>query len=105
MAECVSLEHQEPFTVNEHYLADYKRKFQGRYKAARQIHVKHTPNLQTLVDGDYQNTSQMRDTVANLSTMGIPGVTKDDLLRLLPADPADDAIEIMSEVRAYYQGK
>lgn len=105
MAECIALEREEPATVNEHYLADYKRKFQGRYKAARRIYVEHTPNLQTLVDGGYQNTSYMREVVANLGAMGLPGVQKDDLLRLIPADPADDAIEIMAEVRAYYQGR
>jgi hypothetical protein len=104
MAECIALEQEEPTTVNEHYFSDYKRKFQARYKAARQIHVKHTPDLQTLVDGGFQNTSYMRNAVANLSSMGLPGVEKDDLLRLIPADPADDAIEIMAEVRAYYQG-
>jgi hypothetical protein len=105
MLECIALEQQEPVTVNEHYLADYKRKFQGRYKAARQIHVKHTPELQTLVNGGYQNTSYMHNVVTNLGAMGLPGVKKDDLLHLIPADPADGAIEIMAEVRAYYQGK
>jgi len=90
--------------VNEHYLADYKRKFIARYKAARQLHVGHSPELQKLVDGGYQNSSNMREAVTNLKAMGLPLVNNYDLLRLLPGDPADDAIEIMAEVRAYYQG-
>jgi len=105
MKECIALEHEEPITVNEYYLADYKRKFLARYKAARQLHVEHSPQLQTLVDGGYQNTTYMQLAVTNLGAMGLPSVNKYDLLRLLPGDPTDDAIEIMAEVRAYYQGK
>ncbi|KIM19796.1 hypothetical protein M408DRAFT_334259 [Serendipita vermifera MAFF 305830] len=103
MQECIALEHEEPVTVNEHYLADYKRKFQSRYKAARKIHIEHSPNLQNLVDGGYQNTSTMRNALVHLAEMGLNDVQKDDLLRLIPSDSADTAIEIMAEVRAYYQ--
>jgi Dynamin GTPase effector domain len=37
--------------------------------------------------------------------MGLETVKNSDLLRLPPVDAAEDAIEIMSEVRAYYQGE
>ncbi|KIM31730.1 hypothetical protein M408DRAFT_237585 [Serendipita vermifera MAFF 305830] len=103
MQECIALEHEEPATINEHYLADYKRKFHARYKAARQIHISYSSNLQTLVNGGYQNSSVMHSALDYLRQMGLDNVKKDDLLRLIPADAADDAIEIMSEVRAYYQ--
>lgn len=104
MRECIALEHEEPATVNEHYLADYKRKFHARYKAARKTHIRNVPNLQTLVNGGYDNTNIMRSTMQYLGEMGLDNVKRDDLLRLIPVDPADTAIEIMSEVRAYYQG-
>lgn len=104
MQECVALEHEEPATVNEHYLADYKRKFHARYKAARRVHIKHTTELQKLVEGRYQNTPVMTEALQSLAKMGLNDVRKDDLLRLIPGDLADNAIEIMSEVRAYYQG-
>jgi len=104
MKDCIALEHEGPVTVNEQYLADYKRKFLARYKAARQLHVKHSPELQKLVNGDYQHSSYMQNAVQYLQYMGLPSVNNYDLLRLLPGDPADDAIEIMAEVRAYYQG-
>ena len=104
MRECIALEHEEPATVNEHYLSDYKRKFHARYKATRQLHIKHSANLETLVNGGYQISTVMHDALQNLGHMGLANIKKDDLLRLLPADSADGAIEIMAEVRAYYQG-
>jgi len=104
MKDCIDLEHEDPVTLNEDYLADYKDTFIARYRAAKQIHVKCSLKLQKLVDGGYQNTSYMRNAVENLQCMGLPSFNNNDLLRLLPGDPADDAIEIMAEVRAYYQG-
>jgi len=105
MNGCLALEREEPATVNDHYLADYKRKFHARYTAARRLHVKQRPNLQKFLNGEFQGTEVMNNTMHNLSQMGFEGLKKDELLRLLPADKADAAIEIMSEVRAYYQGE
>jgi len=105
MEACLALEHEEPITVNERYLADYKRQFSARYKAARQVRIRSAHKLRSLVNGDYQNTTLMQNTVTNLHQMGLDRVTNNDLLRLLPVDSADDAIDIMSEVRAYYQGE
>jgi hypothetical protein len=105
MKECIALEREEPSTVNDHYLSDYKHKFHARYTAARRLHVKQRPNLQKFLDGEFQGTEIMNDAMHNLSQMGFEGLKKDELLRLLPADKADTAIEIMSEVRAYYQGE
>jgi hypothetical protein len=105
MEECIALEREEPATINEHYLSDYKRKFHARYTAARRLHVKQRPNLQRFLNGDFQGSEIMSEALHNLSRMGFEGLTRDELLRLLPADKANTAIEIMSEVRAYYQGQ
>jgi hypothetical protein len=105
MEELIKLEHEEPVTVNEHYLADYKQQFSALYKTARQVHTRGAHKLQGLVNGDYQNTPVMQNTLTNLRQMGLDSVKNSDLLRLLPVESTDDAIEIMSEVRAYYQGE
>lgn len=105
MQECVVLEREEPVTSNEHYLADYKDTFINRYKAARQVNIHHNSSLQRLVDGGFNNTTTMRDTLSNLRTMGLSDANERSLTRLIPSDKAEDAIEIMAEVRAYYQGE
>ena len=105
MTECLTLERQEPSTVNDLYLADYKRKFHARYTAARQLHVKQRPNLQRFLNGEFQGTDVMNNAMHNLGQMGFEDLKEDEFFRLLPADKADAAIEIMSEVRAYYQGE
>ncbi|KIM31729.1 hypothetical protein M408DRAFT_327180 [Serendipita vermifera MAFF 305830] len=101
--ECIALEHEEPATVNEHYLADYKRKFHSRYTATRHLHVKRRANLERFMKDEFRDTEIMTGAVHNLRQMGFEGIRKQELLRLLPADEANEAIEIMSEVRAYYQ--
>ncbi|KIM31728.1 hypothetical protein M408DRAFT_327179 [Serendipita vermifera MAFF 305830] len=103
MQECIALEHEEPATVNEHYLADYKRKYQARYSATRHLHKQRGANLERFIKDEFRDTNVMADAVHNLHQMGFEGIDKDKLLCLLPPDEADEAIEIMSEVRAYYQ--
>jgi hypothetical protein len=105
MTECIALEREEPATINHHYLVDHKRKFYARYTAARRLHVKQRPDLQRFLSGEFQGTEVMNNAMHNLSQMEFEGLKKDEFLRLLPADKADAAIEIMSEVRAYYQGE
>ena len=105
MEECIALEQEEPATVNEHYLASYKEKYHTKYTAARRLHVKQTPALQRFLEDAFQDSEVMVATVNGLNEMGFGSIQKDGLLRLLPADEAADAIEIMSEVRAYYQGE
>jgi hypothetical protein len=105
MRECLDLELEEPTTSNEQYLTDYEDKFSARYKAARRVQSQPNPTLQKLVNGGFQNTSFMRDALTNLRTMGLEVTDHNSLLRLLPSDSEGHAIEIMAEVRAYYQGR
>lgn len=105
LQECIKLEREEPVTSNEHYLADYKIKFMARYKAERNRHVRNNSNLQKLVDGAFNHTRYMQEALDNLKAMGLQDINPNSLVRLIPPDNTDAIIEIMAEVRAYYQGK
>ncbi|CCA70427.1 hypothetical protein PIIN_04366 [Serendipita indica DSM 11827] len=94
---------EEPSTNNEDRLSELKEELLATYKAERQRHRKHDNRLQKLVNGEFQNTTIMGDAVRNLQAMGISNVTQHSLLRSLPTDEAEDAIEIMAEMRAYYE--
>jgi hypothetical protein len=47
----------------------------------------------------------LRKILSGLSEVGIDGVTPADLAKLLPPDQYSPALEIMAEVRAYFQGE
>lgn len=102
--ECISIEREEPVTSNEHYLADYKEKFMSRYKAVGRLYNNYNSSLHNLVDGKFENTAVMNNAVQNLHQMGIQKVNSTTILKMLPSENVDVAIEIMAEVRAYYQG-
>ncbi|KZV84495.1 P-loop containing nucleoside triphosphate hydrolase protein [Exidia glandulosa HHB12029] len=88
---------RDPFTLNDHYYAEYKRKYFGLYKLARQ--KKEHPLLMS--SPVPTTTSNLIDTVRMLNAAGLQ-CTKDDLPNLLKPDPMDYALRIMAEVRAYY---
>jgi hypothetical protein len=93
-------EEQEPFTMNEHYLMDYRSKFLGHYKGIRQqAESSFMENLESK-----QNKELVRSVTSNLAALGLPNFDPSTLPRLLPPDPMESAIEIMAEVRAYFQG-
>ena len=104
MEEWLELEREEPATVNELYLGEYRRRFHAKYTAKRRLHDEKKPKLQNFLKGVY-DTDVMNDAMYKLSQMGFDGLRSEDLLRLLPSQRTDLAVEIMSEVRAYYQGE
>jgi hypothetical protein len=95
-------EEQEPFTMNNHNFMDYRSKFLGYYKGTRQR------SQSTLMDKLESNHHDARIAVSRVLTsiaeLGIQNITAPSLLRLLPLDSMESAIEIMAEVRAYFQG-
>jgi hypothetical protein len=96
-------EEEEPFTVNEHYFGDYRSKFLQYYKDARQkAKSQFIRNLENSDDGDIMVA--MRETLCSLTRMGLEATDASSLANLLPPDPMDPAIEIMADVRAYFQG-
>lgn len=111
---------QGPYTLNTHYLADYKAKFLTHYRAGRREEqhadlvdsleshtttpqsprgAKHTKGM-----GVYEKNDTINDILANLTTLGIPGVKPADLAKLIVQDEMEPALLIMAEVRAYFQG-
>ena len=96
-------EEKVPFTMNEHYFMEYRSKFLVHYKKARQRDKSQfIRNIENKADGNMVAT--MNNAIAYLSMMGLEGADSAGLANLLPSDPMDPAIEIMADVRAYFQG-
>ncbi|KAF8504672.1 P-loop containing nucleoside triphosphate hydrolase protein [Russula emetica] len=92
-------EEQEPFTMNEHYFMDYRSKFLGHYKGMRQkAESSFIDKLQS-----EENKQLVSRVTSTLAALGLSNVDSSTLPRLLPPDPMESAIEIMAEVRAYFQ--
>lgn len=93
---------QEPFTTNEHYYREYQSAFLAYYKDTR-LKTK-SSFFNNLDERRTQEVMKaMNDTVSALSRMGLQGIKASSLPKLLPADPMEPAIEIMADVRAYFQ--
>ncbi|KAJ7249503.1 P-loop containing nucleoside triphosphate hydrolase protein [Mycena haematopus] len=103
LTKLIALETETPLTLNEHYLADYKVKFLSHYKSARQ--KKQNPVLAKAIDA-YRplsvSSSGIAQALSGLSDIGL-AVTPKDLVKLLPPDRMDAALNIMADVRAYFQ--
>ena len=93
-------EEQEPFTMNEHYFMDYRSKFLGHYKGIRQ---KAESSFMEKLQSE-ENKRVVNTVISYLAALGLSNVDPSTLPRLLPPDPMESAIEIMAEVRAYFQG-
>lgn len=98
-----------PFTLNVHYLADYKSKFLAHYKGAREA-----DRNATLMNAIRQYSppkkvdpsilTGMAKVLSGLVEIGITGVKPEELAKLIPADGMEPALNIMADVRAYFQG-
>jgi len=95
-------EEQEPFTMNDHYFMDYRSKFLGYYKGIRQ--KSQTTFIDNLESDEREAKVAVSKVITNLAELGLRPVDRSSLPRLLPPDPMESAIEIMAEVRAYFQG-
>ncbi|KAH6910212.1 P-loop containing nucleoside triphosphate hydrolase protein [Coprinopsis sp. MPI-PUGE-AT-0042] len=105
-----------PFTLNTHYLADYRDQFISFYKAAREKETRGTIStqvddynrarknfsLQGLKDPNLNPTGISR-VLLGLTEIGLEGVKAKDICKLLPEDQMEPAIRIMADVRAYFQ--
>lgn len=107
-----------PFSLNDHYFADYRSKFLSYYKGARQ-----KDNNTALMRSIQEYSDPSGDTgswnasmtittptgiakvLSGLVEMGIDGVKPEDLAKLLPPDHMEPALVIMADVRAYFQGQ
>ena len=105
-----------PFSLNTHYLADYKAKFLAHYKGAREQDRNkdlmsairsYTPTASSSAGPsrrtEYPPTG-IAKVFAGLAEIGIHGVKPEDLAKLIPSDGTEPALGIMADVRAYFQG-
>ncbi|KAF8270214.1 P-loop containing nucleoside triphosphate hydrolase protein [Lactarius quietus] len=92
----------EPFTMNTHYYSEYRSKFLNHYKSDRlKSKSSFIKNLE-----DSNNTCMVdvvNETISSLAKLGLHSVEASSLAALLPPDPMEPAIEIMADVRAYFQ--
>jgi hypothetical protein len=107
---------EQPFSLNTHYLADYKSKFLSHYRASREYYEQ--PKLIKAIQnyGKSLTTTEawsglqtdhptgIARVLAGLAEIGMTGVKAEDLPKLLPPDRMEPALIIMADVRAYFQG-
>ena len=97
---------KEPFTENKHYFRDYRRKFFAYYNGQY-----HSGSNNFYIDRLLRNQDQssrfmvaVNRIIENLAIIGFRGVKPLELAALLPSEDAEDALKIMADVRAYFQG-
>ncbi|KAI0343435.1 hypothetical protein BDW22DRAFT_1170105 [Trametopsis cervina] len=101
---------KRPHTMNDHYFSDYKDKFLALYRGGR-----HTSNHGSIVANltrfnalsrvkaqDSEFAQGAYKALSGLTEMGF-NVKAPELLKLLPPDPLEPALQIMATVRAYFQ--
>jgi len=101
-----------PFTLNNHYLSDYKDKFLSYYKGSREKDnngslMQTIKNYKTPVPNPYNPSptpTGVSKVLAGLVEIGMVGVNPGDLPKLLPSDGMEPALTIMADVRSYFQG-
>jgi hypothetical protein len=99
-----------PFSLNMHYLADYRDKYLAYYKGAREQDCNPpnlTHSLQTYsapLPNSLSSLTGIAKVMAGLAEMGMSSVKPEDLAKLIPPDSMEPALRIMADVRAYFQG-
>ncbi|KIO31590.1 hypothetical protein M407DRAFT_218712 [Tulasnella calospora MUT 4182] len=108
-----ALYHSEcsPYTQNDQYFLTYKTKMLTRYKAIHQ-ELEGKSNLVTALraynagnqssTGNTTQWSYLTNAITNLTYFGLT-VKAEDLIMLLPKHDMNPALDIMAEVRAYFQ--
>ncbi|KAK7017181.1 P-loop containing nucleoside triphosphate hydrolase protein [Favolaschia claudopus] len=107
ITKLIALEKNGPLTLNDHYLSDYREKFLSHYKKARE--ETQNPTLVEAINA-YKSraipvpaTPGISQVMTGLAAIGLHGVDVDDLVTLLPPDRMEPALNIMADVRAYFQ--
>ena len=95
-------EEKEPFTLDEYCFMDYRAKFLGYYRGIRQ--KAEGTFIDRLESTDRDTKAVVNRVMAGLAELGLHSAESSSLARLLPPDPMETAIEIISEVQAYFQG-
>ncbi|KAG5337798.1 hypothetical protein C0989_008853 [Termitomyces sp. Mn162] len=108
-----------PFSLNTHYLADYKDKFLTYYRTARE--KDRNPTLMATIEHYNRSSSSsvvhfgrsraesppaltgVAKVLASLVEIGFVGVKPEALTKLIEPDGMEPALTIMADVRAYFQ--
>ncbi|KIO31584.1 hypothetical protein M407DRAFT_67645 [Tulasnella calospora MUT 4182] len=103
----------EPYTQNDEYFLAYKTRLLTRYKIIHQ-ELQGKTNLVTALKAYNPNNSSstgnssqwtyLNNAISNLSSFGIQ-IKAEDFVMLLPQHDLTPALDIMAEVRAYFQGE
>ena len=97
---------KEPSTENTHYFKDYRRKFLSFYKGLynKDSNDKFIERLQGRIYQSDEFTRALDSIIANLARIGFYNVKPLQLAALQASEDSDDALRIMADVRAYFQG-
>lgn len=91
---------ERPFSLNTHYLADYREKFLAFYKNERQRYSQSGAS-----SSSQPNPESVNEALAALAKLGLTGIKQEDLWKLHRSDQMEPALAIMADVRAYFQGE
>ncbi|KAF5354814.1 hypothetical protein D9756_005633 [Leucocoprinus leucothites] len=101
------------FSLNTHYLTDYKSKFLAYYRGARNkgnhADIMSTISTYTPLSSSATNSKGVpvlcgiAKVLSGLAELGLTGIKANDLAKLLKTDDMEPALEIMADVRAYFQ--
>jgi hypothetical protein len=94
---------KEPSTWNTHYFNDYRRQFFTLYKGI----YNRISFIGRLRSAGYQSSEfkvALEKVISNLRKIGFHNVQPLELAVLRASEDSDDAIKIMADVRAYFQG-
>ena len=93
----------DPFTLNNHYMSDYKEKFLTHYRRVRRDARTRDGDLGAENMNKEENEGATAEALSLLVKLGYE-VTKQNLDRLLRQDTMELALAVMSSARAYFQG-
>lgn len=96
----------EPSTRNTNYFKDYRRKFLSFYKGLfhEDSNDHFVERVQERMNQSSEFTRALESIISNLPKIGFNNVTPLELGVLQASDESDDALNIMADVRAYFQG-
>lgn len=97
---------KEPSTRHTHYFKDYRRKFFAFYKGIYNS-SSNSNFIGRLRSTGYQSSEfreALETVISNLRKIGFHNVQPIELAVLRASEDSDDAIKIMADVRAYFQG-
>ena len=96
----------EPSTRNTNYLKDYQRKFFSHYKGLfhRDSNDYFVERVQGRMDQSTEFNRALDTIISNIPKIGFNHVTPLELGVLQASAESDDALKIMADVRAYFQG-